>query len=95
MSVNLNFISPIGFYLNSTLFYEGSSIAWYLDTNDQIKTERLPSFYDLDLTVGVKVTIYKTEFDWQFAGYNVFDNSGYTYYYLKKRYLQFSLAIRL
>lgn len=95
MSVNLNYTSPLGIYFNSTLFYEGSSIAWYIDMNEEIQTEKLNSFYDLDLTAGMKIHLFKTELDWQVAGYNIFDHCGYNYYYLKKRYLQASVAIRL
>lgn len=94
MSMNLNYTSSIGIYFNSTLFHEGSSTAWYIDLNEEIRTEKLNSFYDLDLTLGMKIHILKMELDWQFAGYNIFDHCGYDYYYLKKRYLQVSMAVR-
>jgi outer membrane receptor protein involved in Fe transport len=95
VSCNLNYVSPFGLYLNSTLFYEGQSTAWYIDIENQLQTEIIDPFYDMDLSLGIKVPIRSLEIDLQFAGYNIFDNSGFTYYYLKKRYLQASLALRI
>lgn len=84
MSVNLHYISPIGIYFNGTIFYEGRSIVWYIDMNEEIQTEKLKSFYDLDFTIGTKILIFKMELDWQFAGYNIFDYGGFNYSYLKE-----------
>jgi outer membrane receptor protein involved in Fe transport len=95
MSVNVNYLSPLGLYLNSTLFYEGRSTAWYVDIQDELQTEIIDPFYDMDLTLGIKVPIRLLVIEMQFSGYNILDNSGFTYYYLKKRYLQVSLAVRI
>ena len=95
LSCNLNYVSPFGVYLNSTLFYEGQSTAWYVDIDNQLQTEKIDPFYDMDLSLGIKIPIHSLEVELQFAGYNIFDNSGFTYYYLKKRYLQASLSFRI
>jgi outer membrane receptor protein involved in Fe transport len=95
LSCNLNYVSLFGVYLNSTLFYEGQSTAWYVDIENQLQTEKIDPFYDMDLSLGIKVPIRAMEVELQFAGYNILDNSGFTYYYLKKRYLQVSLSFRI
>ncbi len=94
LSLHLGYFSPFGFYFTSTFFYEGKSIAWYYDTNNNFQTEEIPDFNDADVSVGFKLPLKGTELDFQASGYNIFDNSGFRYYYLKKRYLQFSMAIK-
>ena len=91
-SLNLNFNSRFGLFLYSTFFYEGKSTAWYLNENNEIQTEGFNPFSDMDLSVGFKLPINKTEVKLQVSANNIFDNSGYRYYYLKKRHLQFSLS---
>ena len=92
VSLNLSFNSRFGLFLYSTFFYEGKSTAWYLDENNEIQTEGFNPFNDMDLSVGFKLPIDNTEIKLQASAYNIFDNSGYRYYYLKKRHLQFSLS---
>lgn len=91
-SLNLSYNSKFGLFFYSTFFYEGKSTAWYLDENNEIQTEGFNPFSDMDLSVGFKLPIYNTEIKLQVAAYNIFDNSGYRYYYLKKRHLQFMLS---
>ncbi len=94
-SISLNYFSRFGFYLTSTYFYEGKSLAWYYDQDYNIKKETIEPFNDIDLSIGLKHKLFgNIEMDIQLSGYNILDNSGFKYYYLKKRYLQASLAIR-
>lgn len=94
-SLSLNYYSRFGFYLTSTYFYEGKSLAWYYDQDNNIKKETIEPFEDLDLSIGLKRKFFNSiEIDMQLSGYNVFDNSKFKYYYLKKRYVQASFAIR-
>jgi len=95
-SLNLKFdhYSSSGFYFNFTFFHEGQSYAWYYDQNNEIVSDRINPFLDMDLTAGYKLVLNKLEMNFKFSGNNVFDSSGYKYYYLKKRYLQFALSIK-
>lgn len=92
-SLHLHYHSTFGLYLTSTFFYEGKSYAWYYDRENNLQTAGISPFYDMDFSVGLKVPIQGLEMNFQASGYNVFDSSGFKYYYLKKRYLQLSLAI--
>ncbi|MEJ2537059.1 MAG: TonB-dependent receptor plug domain-containing protein [Calditrichia bacterium] len=94
LSINLGFYAPMGLYLTSTFFYEGTSVAWYYDRDYNILTEEISPYNDMDVSCGFKVPFKDAEFDFQVSGYNIFDHSGFKYYYLKKRYVQFSVAMR-
>ena len=94
-SLHLSCVSRFGLYFNSTFFYEGKSLAWYYDNENQFRTETITPFNDMDVVVGFHIPLVKNaEAEIQLAGYNVFDRSGFRYYYLKKRYWQMSLALR-
>ena len=94
LSLNLGFYTPMGVYLTSTFFYEGTSVAWYYNRDYNILTEEISPYNDMDVSCGFKVPFKDAEFDFQVSGYNIFDHSGFKYYYLKKRYFQFSVAMR-
>ncbi|MBN2366125.1 MAG: TonB-dependent receptor [Calditrichaeota bacterium] len=94
ISLGLNFLSAFGLHLNSTFFYEGKSNAWYIDTDNVLQTDEIEEYYDMDVSVGCKIPLKIVEAELLFSGYNILDNSGFKYYYLKKKYLQFSLALR-
>ena len=95
MSLHLSYVSHFGLYATSTFFYEGKSLAWYYDTDNQFQTETIEPFNDMDISIGYRIPVIRTtEIDFQISGYNIFDSSGFRYYYLKKRYWQISLAIR-
>jgi len=95
-SLNLKFdhYSSSGFYFNFTFFHEGQSYAWYYDQSNEIVTDRIAPFLDMDVTAGYKLVFNRLEMNFKFSGNNVFDSSGYKYYYLKKRYLQFAFSIK-
>lgn len=94
-AIHFGFVLPFGFYLSSTYFYEGKSTAWFFNTNNDIQTTKIPSFEDMDITLGYKHKLFNTiEMDGQISGKNIFDNSGFKYYYLKKRFLVASLSLR-
>ena len=94
-SINLQYHSGFGLYINSSFFHEGKSVGWYLeDASDDLIIQEISPFYDMDIIVGFRIPLQFFTTEIQFAGYNIFDNSGYDYYYLKKRNLQFSLAIK-
>jgi len=86
------------FYVTINPFYEGKSVGWQYDSiarpGDDIQIVDIDPFYDLDFSVGTRMKLLNSELDLQFSGNNIFDNYGFTYYYLKKRYLQVSLAVR-
>jgi outer membrane cobalamin receptor len=93
-SLQFDYGSADGLYFKSLLFFEGESTAWYYDQNDEFQTESIASFYDLDFTIGYLWRLAPLDIDFQFAGYNLLDNSGYKFYSLKKRFLQFSLSVK-
>jgi outer membrane receptor protein involved in Fe transport len=93
-SAHLQYSSKLGLYLTTTFFYEGKSLAWFYDTENNIQTENISPFYDMDISIGIRIPVQTADVDLQFSGHNIFDNSGFKYYYLKKRYLQFSLSVR-
>jgi len=90
----IDYNSSWGGYFTTRYFYEGESNAWYYDTQNQFTTQRISPFFDLDFSIGYKFKIKAIEINWQAAGYNVLDNSGYLYYYLKKRYLHTGISIK-
>jgi len=81
-------------YLKTIYFYEGESVAWYYDNADQFQTEKISPFYDVDISLGYSFSIYDIKTNLQLSGYNIFDNSGYKYYTLKKKFLQFSVSVK-
>lgn len=93
-STHLQYSSNWGLYFTSTFFYEGESLAWFYDEDNNIQTEQISPFYDMDVSIGIKVPLKIAEAEFQFSGHNIFDHSGFKYYYLKKRYLQFAIALR-
>jgi outer membrane receptor protein involved in Fe transport len=93
-STHLSWTAPYGAYFLATFFYEGESIAWYYDMENNFRTETINPFYDMDISVGWNIPVMKHQLELQFSGYNIFDNAGFKYYYLKKKYLQVSLGIR-
>jgi outer membrane receptor protein involved in Fe transport len=93
-SLHLRYNSDFGLYLNTTAFHEGKSVGWYLDSDDNVIIQDISPFSDMDLVVGFLIPLKSVTTEIQFAGYNIFDNSGYTYYYLRKRFLQFLLALK-
>ncbi len=93
-STNLNWSTKWGIYFNTTFFYEGKSVAWYYDANNNIQTETISPFNDMDISLGFSISMRDIKTEIQFSGYNILDNSGFKYYYLKKRYLQVSLRFR-
>jgi outer membrane receptor protein involved in Fe transport len=93
-SAHLQYGSNVGLYFTSTFFYEGESLAWFYDDLNNIQTEKISPFYDMDISIGIRIPLRLAEADLQFSGHNIFDNSGFKYYYLKKRYLQFAMSLR-
>ncbi len=83
-----------GFYLHSLSYYQGKSTAWYYDQDDRFVTQELDPFFDIDLSVGYRINFDHLILELQLAGYNILDNSGYTYYTLNKRYFQASFSVR-
>jgi len=93
-SLQFDLESGFGFYLHSLSYYQGKSNAWYYDQDDQFVTQTLEPFFDIDLSVGYRYPLGNLVLELQMAGYNILDNSGYTYYTLNKRYLQASFLVR-
>jgi len=93
LSFKLDFFLRQNFFISGQFFRNGKSYAWYLDSANQLQTESLPGNYDLDITAGYGFNWLGLRYRLHLAGYNLFDNSGYRYYYLKKRSLQVSFGI--
>lgn len=93
-STQLDFNLPMGFYFTGRFFYEGKSIAWYLNQEGAIQTQGIQGYDDVDVSIGYRLNIRNVEVALQTAGYNLLDSSGFQYYYLSKRYLQVSLSIK-
>ncbi len=94
LSTHLTWTTTFGMYLMFTYFYEGESIAWYYDVENNFRTEAIDPLHDMDISIGWNIPFRNHRLEIQFSGYNIFDNAGFKYYYLKKRYLQFSLGIK-
>ncbi len=100
-STQLDYVSDFGFYLTATYFFEGQSLAWFPVESTEpglpfdIGTQRVDSAHDMDMSVGYKFALGGLGLSLQAAGYNIFDNSGYRDYLLKKRSFQVSLGVRM
>jgi hypothetical protein len=92
MSLNLNYNSVSGLFFNTTIFHEGRSIAWYFNENNEILIEEFNPFNDMDMFFGVHFPYNKVQIRLQASIYNMFNNSNFRYYYLKKRHVEFSLS---
>jgi outer membrane cobalamin receptor len=92
-SLQLEYNSPAGFYGGLTVFYEGKSLAWDYNSSNQFVTQSISPFSDLDLLLGYRFNLQKLNLQIQVDGFNLLDNAGYKYYYLKKRFLQIGLHI--
>jgi len=90
----LDFSLPVGFYFTGRYFYQGKSIAWYLNQEGAIQTQTIQEYNDIDISIGYRFHIKNIELTLQTAGYNLLDSSGFQYYYLNKRYLQVALSIK-
>jgi len=93
-SIQLESIFPFGLYLSGMFFYDGKSYAWYLDDTNFYREDKIPDSYDIDISLGYMFKWLGLQYAFQFAGYNILDNSSYDYYFNKKRYLQASLSIK-
>jgi len=93
-SVHTEFISGWGLYFSALYFREGISTAWFLDRANRIQTSEIPPYWDMDVVLGLRFKVKGLQFNLQASGYNIFDNSGFQFYLLKKRFYQFSLAVR-
>ena len=94
LTIQLEYFPAFGFYFRTAYFYEGKSTAWYYDVDDEFQTDTVPGSFDFDISAGYQLKLSSLILNFQLAGYNVLDNSGYKYYMLKKRFLQASLTIR-
>ena len=94
LSLKFDHYRNAGFYFNFSIFLEGESNAWYYDQNFEIIIDRISSFVDMDLAAGYKLLLNKFEMNLKLSGSNIFDSSGYKYYYLQKRYLQIALSLK-
>ena len=93
-SLQFDLETGFGFYLHSLYYHQGKSTAWYYDQDDRFVTQTLDPFFDIDLSVGYRYPFGHLTLELQLAGYNILDNSGYTYYTLNKRYLQASFSVK-
>lgn len=96
-SVQLDYQSPWGFYVNTTLFREGKSSGLVPAGNqtNELISEEIPAFYDVDIAAGYRFRVSGMQWHLQASGYNILDNSGYQFYLLKKQYFQVSLSVKL
>lgn len=90
----LEYAEPWGLYSTLIYFYDGESYAWYYDSNSILTTDKIDKSWDIDATFGYRFQLFGLEINAHIAGYNLLDNSGYDYFYLKKRNLQAGLSIK-
>ena len=88
------YISHSGWYITGIIFWEGKSIAWNQTDQMRVETIELPSFYDIDLSLGYSYQLGKVNFRIQASGYNILDHAGYQFYELKKRFMQIGFRVR-
>jgi outer membrane receptor protein involved in Fe transport len=93
-SLEIDYRSRQGFFFLFRYFYEGRSAAWYYDAEYQFHSQMISPFFDIDVSFGYNFYLKSLLIRLQAAGYNLLDNSGYRYYYLKKRFLQVSFSIQ-
>lgn len=93
LSTQLSYFNREGFYFTAAYFHEGESNAIYYDQFNNLRYEEIDPFFDFDLIFGYRIRIGNFKTDFQLAAYNLLDNSGYLYYYLKKRFLQAGVSI--
>jgi len=94
LSLQADYFHPAGFYLTALYFIEGRSYAWYYDQTNQLRTLRIDGNWDVDLSAGYRFRLGGFEFNLQTAGYNLFDNSSFDYYFLRKKFIQVSLSVK-
>jgi outer membrane cobalamin receptor len=90
---NLQYVPENGPYSTLSVFYEGNAYTWNYTPDLILKTIRVDPFWDMDIAIGWKHKFTHFSFNAQFAVRNALDNSNYQDLYLKRRYLQASLAI--
>ncbi len=94
-SFQAEYFSGMGLRLSATYFYEGQSVAWFYDTGGNLVTRTIAPFHDLDVSVGYRLHLGKAQAQVQITGNNVFDNSGFRDFLLKKRFWQVALSVKL
>jgi len=90
----LEYEFPFGPYFTVIYFVDGKSYAWYFDTENNISTDKINPSSDIDVSVGHRFKWLGLDCNLQVAGYNLSNNSGYKYYYLKRRNVQFGLSLK-
>ncbi len=90
-NLQLSTSAPSGLLFDAQIFYEGKSYAWYYSAQKQRHTATVPAHSDMDISLGYLFNFKSTRFKIQISGHNIFDRSGYLYYYLYKRRWQLAL----
>jgi outer membrane cobalamin receptor len=90
----LEHITPIGAYLTILYFIDGKSYAWYFDGANQLQTNKIKGASDIDVTAGYGFPWIGLDVKLYVAGYNLINNSGYDYYYLRKRNIQLGISLK-
>ena len=90
----LEYIQSKGLYCTLIYFFDGKSYAWYYDNENNLLTDEIKACWDIDASIGYIFNLFRLELNLHLAGYNLLDNSGYDYFYLKKRNLQAGLSIK-
>lgn len=93
-NAQLEFYTPFGLYAMLIYFVDGKSYAWYFDNKNELATDKISGTSDMDISAGF-------QFDWlggkcklYLSEYNVFDNSKYEFYYLRKRNFQLGFSVQ-
>ncbi len=92
-SCQAEYILDFGFYASGVFFNEGKSVAWEYNDQNNIEIVNLDSYYDMDLSVGYNFNIDVFKVSLKASGYNILDNAGFKYYYLKKRFFQLGVLL--
>ena len=90
--LNISYARPAGLYMSASVFYEGNAVAWYYDADNEVQINNIDPFTDMDITLGWRQPLRHFSLNAQIAVRNALDNSTYQDFYLKRRFIQFSLG---
>jgi len=93
-SIQIDYRQMQGFYMSGLFYFEGKSLAWDFNEQNEFVTAEVPPFFDFDFSAGYQFDAGPVRLNLMLSGYNVLDNAGYKFYNLKKRFLQLGIGIK-
>jgi len=93
-SIQVDYRQMQGFYLSGLFYFEGKSLAWDYNKQNEFVTAEVAPFFDFDFSAGYQFDAGPVKLNLMLSGYNVLDNAGYKFYNLRKRFLQLGIGIK-